>query len=106
MQYDKDLESVHKSLFLEVRAFLLSFDGIIETKKERITTYANKNGRICHLRTMPYGIDFGFLKGAKMKDELVFFTGKGKTIRVLQVKELDKDVVAYYIKLALEINGL
>lgn len=106
MQYNKDLQSEHKQLFLEARAFLLSFDGIIETKKQRITTYANKNGGICHLRTMPYGIDFGFLKGAKMKDELGFLTGKGKAIRVLQVKEFDKDVVAYYIKLALEINGL
>ena len=104
MQYDKDLKSVHKILFLEARAFLLSFDGIIETKKERITTYANKSGGICHLRTMPYGIDFGFLKGAKMKDELGFLTGKGKAIRVLRIKELDKDVVTYYIKLALEIN--
>ncbi|WP_271405594.1 hypothetical protein [Tenacibaculum soleae] len=106
MQYNKDLQSPHKALFLKARAFLLSFDGIIETKKERITTYANKNGGICHLRTMPYGIDFGFLKGAKMKDELGLFTGKGKVIRVLPVKEFDKNVVTYYIKQAIEINEL
>ncbi|CAM1370970.1 conserved protein of unknown function [Tenacibaculum soleae] len=84
----------------------MSFDGIIETKKERITTYANKNGRICHLRTMPYSIDFGFLKGAKMKDELGFFTGNGKVVRVLSVKEFDKNVVTYYLKQAIEINEL
>ncbi|WP_282124194.1 hypothetical protein [Algibacter mikhailovii] len=41
MQYDKDLQSGYKSLFLEARSFLLSFDGILETKKERITTYSN-----------------------------------------------------------------
>ncbi|WBX71099.1 hypothetical protein [Tenacibaculum retecalamus] len=106
MQYDKDLKSEHKKLFLKARVFLLSFKGITETKKERITTYANKNGGICHLRTMPYGIDFGFLKGAKMKDELGFLTGKGKAIRVLPVKEFDKNVVTYYLKQAIEINGL
>ena len=106
MQYDKDLKSEYKKLFLKAREFLLSFEGITETKKDRITTYANKNGGICHLRTMPYGIDFGFLKGAKMKDELGLLTGKGKAIRVLPVKEFDKNVVTYYLKQAIEINGL
>jgi hypothetical protein len=104
MQYDKDLLSTHKALFLKAREFLLSFNGIIETKKERITTYSNKNGGVCHLRTMPYGIDFGFLKGAKMKDELGLLTGKGKAIRVLPIKELDKNVVTYYLKQAIELN--
>ena len=104
MQYDKDLQSEHKELFLEAREFLLSFDGIIETKKERITTYSNNKGGICHMRTMPYGVDFGFLKGAKMEDDLGLLTGKGKSIRVLPQKELNKKAVEYYIKQALDIN--
>ena len=105
MQYDKDLQSIHKDLFLQAREFLLSFDGIIETKKERITTYSNKKGGICHMRTMPYGIDFGFLKGAKMEDKLGLLTGKGKAIRVLPQKELNKTAVEYYLKQALAINS-
>ena len=105
MQYNKDLQSEHKDLFLQARAFLLSFEGIIETKKERITTYSNAKGGICHMRTMPYGIDFGFLKGAKMEDKLGLLTGKGKAIRVLPQKELDKEAVEYYLKQALEINS-
>jgi len=105
MQYDKDLESEHKNLFLQAREFLLSFEGIIETKKERITTYSNDKGGICHMRTMPYGIDFGFLKGAKMEDKLQLLTGKGKAIRVLPQKELNKKAVEYYLKQALEINS-
>ena len=105
MQYDKDLQSEHKDLFLQARAFLLSFEGIIETKKERITTYSNKKGGICHMRTMPYGIDFGFLKGAKMEDKLGLLTGNGKAIRVLPQKELNKEAVEYYLKQALEINS-
>ena len=105
MQYDKDLASDHKDLFLAARAFLLSFEGIIETKKERITTYSNKKGGICHMRTMPHGIDFGFLKGAKMEDKLGLLTGKGKAIRVLPQAELDKKVVKYYLEQALAINA-
>jgi len=105
MQFEKDLKSPHKELFLEARAFLLSFEGIVETKKARITTYSNQKGGICHMRTMPYGIDFGFLKGAKMEDKFGLLTGKGKAIRVLPQKELDKTAVEYYLKQALEINS-
>jgi len=104
MQYNKDLESEHKILFLEARDFLLSFEGIRETKKERITTYSNEKGRICHLRTMSYGIDFGFLKGSRMEDKFGLLIGKGKSIRVLPQKKLDKKAVEYYIKQAIEIN--
>jgi len=105
MQYHKDLQSEHKDLFIEAREFLLSIEGIIETKKERITSYSNDKGGICHMRTMPYGIDFGFLKGAKMEDKFGLLTGKGKAIRVLQQKELNKKVVEYYLEQAIEINA-
>lgn len=106
MQYDKDLQSEHKDLFFQAREFLLSFDGIVETKKERITTYSNDNGGICHMRTMPYGIDFGFLKGARMEDKFGLLTGKGKAIRVLPQKaDLDKKAVEYYVKQAIQINA-
>ncbi|MGB5821775.1 MAG: hypothetical protein WBG90_19990 [Saonia sp.] len=105
MQYDKDIRSKHKQLFFEAREFLLSFDGIRETKKERITSYSNDKGGICHMRTMPYGIDFGFLKGAKMEDKLDILTGKGKAIRVLSQKILCKETIKYYLDQAIEINS-
>jgi len=106
MQYDKDLQSEHKRLFLQAREILLSFEGIVETKKERITTYSNKKGGICHMRTMPYGVDFGFLKGVKMMDRNGVLTGKGKAIRVLPQKgELDEELVRSFISQAIEINA-
>lgn len=58
------------------------------------------------MRTMSYGVDFGFLKGAKMEDEFGLLTGKGKAIRVLPQKaELDEAAINYYIKQAIEINA-
>jgi len=105
MQYNKDLESKHKLLFLEARDFLLSFDGIQETKKERITTYSNDKGGICHMRTMPHGIDIGFLKGAQMEDKLDLLTGNGKVMRVLPLKVLNKKAVSYYVNQAILINA-
>jgi len=105
IQFDKDLKSEFKDLFLSARELLLSYQGIVETKKERITTYSNEKGGICHMRTVPYGVDFGFLKGAKMQDDLGLLTGKGKAIRVLPQKELNIKAIDYYMKQAIEINS-
>ncbi len=105
MKFEKDLQSEYKNLFLDARDLLLSYEGFIEIKKERITTYSNDKGGICHLRTMPYGIDFGFLKGAKMEDRYSILTGKGKAIRVLQQKnQLNKEIIIYFINQAIRIN--
>ena len=60
MQFDKDLNSDHKDLFLSVRKTILSFDGIEEIKKNKITTYSYTGSALCHLRTMPHGVDVGF----------------------------------------------
>ncbi len=106
MQFEKDIQSPFKDLFIQAREILLSYEGIIETKKERITTYSNGKGGICHMRTMPYGVDFGFLKGAKMEDKFGLLTGKGKAIRVLAQKgELNEEIIKYFINQAIEINS-
>ena len=105
MQFDKDLESEHRELFLAARQLLLSYEGIIETKKERITTYSDAKGGICHMRTMIYGIDFGFLKGARMEDKFSSLTGKGKSIRVLPQKgSLEEEKIRYYLEQAIQLN--
>jgi len=67
-QFEKDMQSPNKDLFLKVRALLLAMDGVEETQKPRITTFSNNKGGICHLRTMPHGIDIGFLKGARPRE--------------------------------------
>ena len=105
MQFDKDMESEHKELFLESQSFLLSYNTVEETKKERITTYSTNNGGLCHMRTMAYGIDFGFLKGVKMEDKYGLLKGNGKVMRVLPLKMFDKEVVAYYLNQAIELNN-
>ena len=103
MQFDIDVDSKHKELFIIARELLLAF-GLIETKKERITTYSDKNGGICHMRTMPHGIDIGFLKGARMEDQFDALTGSGKVMRVLPLTSINKEKIEYYLKQALAIN--
>jgi hypothetical protein len=105
MQFDTDMKSEHKELFLAVRKLLLTFNGFKETKKDRITTYANENGGICHLRTMNHGIDIGFLKGARMEDKHGLLSGSGKVMRVLSLESINEEVIEYYINQAIEINA-
>ena len=105
LQFEKDMESPHRSLFEEGRRFLLSIDGIVETRKPRITTYSNSGGGICHLRTMPHGIDFGFLKGAKMIDIQSRLAGNGKAIRVLSLNKFELETVDYFLKQAISLNS-
>lgn len=100
MQYAKDLRSPHNGMFLEARAYLLR-KGLEETRKDRITTYSiNKRG-VCHLRTMPHGIDFGFLRGVHFEDPEQRLTGTGKTLRVLSMASLDTEVLEYYLAQAI-----
>lgn len=103
-QFEKDMQSPNKELFLKVRELLLTMDGIEETQKPRITTFSNKDGGICHLRTMPHGIDIGFLKGAKMTDAAGRLTGTGKAIRVLAMSNFEEDVCTYYLDQAITLN--
>ncbi len=104
-QFEKDMQSTHKDLFLSVRDLIQALDGVQETKKPRITTFSDANGGVCHLRTMPHGIDIGFLKGAKMTDAPGRLTGNGKAIRVLSLREFEQDLCAYYLAQALALNA-
>mgnify|MGYP005988413057 FL=1 len=106
MQFDKDLLSEHKDLFLNVRSLFLSQNGITETKKERITTYSYNKKGVCHLRTMPYGVDIGFLKGIKLTDHFHLLIGTGKTLRVLPIKAYNQMIIKHFITEAVEINKL
>lgn len=104
MQFEKDLSSPHKYLFLEARALLLSFEGVTEVKKPKITTYMYARSALCHMRTRPHGIDLGFLKGSLMHDDLGRLTGNGKYMRVLSMEQLDEASLLYYVAQALELN--
>ncbi|MEM7119043.1 MAG: hypothetical protein AAF614_41880 [Chloroflexota bacterium] len=79
-----------------------------ETQKERITTYSDTNGSICHMRTTKTGVDIGYLKGAKLIDRFGLLQGKTKKMRVqklLSADELNKEAVLDYITQSMLLNG-
>ncbi|MEZ8826674.1 hypothetical protein AB6E04_20155 [Vibrio amylolyticus] len=106
MQYDKDIQSDHKALFGLVRNLMIEHFKFVETRKQRITTYSNSNGGICHMRTTKEGLDIGFLKGARMTDTHLRLVGTGKVMRVLPVKAFDLAIITHYLEQAVSINLL
>lgn len=105
MQFDIDMKSKHKEQFCSVRHVLLEDYNLNETKKSRITTYADDKGGICHMRTMEHGIDIGFLKGVHMEDKYELLTGSGKVMRILSMSEPNIVQVQYYVDQAIAINA-
>lgn len=106
-QFEKDMASEFSELFLQIRDILLSFDGIVETKKPRITTYSDPNGGICHMRTTAKGVDIGYLKGAKIDDKFNQLAGKTKKMRVQTIPsqaKLDENIIRYYINQSIILN--
>jgi hypothetical protein len=103
VQFDIDVDSKYKYLFLNARKLLLT-SGLVETKKDRITTYSDKHGGVYHMRTMPHRIDIGFLKGARMNDQFELLKGSGKVMRVLPLTSIDKDTIEYCLNQAPAIN--
>jgi len=105
MQYDKDMKSPHKKLFLATRDLLLAIEGVQETKKEKITTYSYNGSGLCHMRTMPHGIDLGFLKGTQLGDKYGLLHGDTKRMRILSMEKLKKKELKYYLEEAICKNS-
>ncbi len=105
MQFEKDMESPHKKLFLAVRELLLEIEGVQETKKEKITTYSYNGSGLCHMRTMPHGIDLGFLKGFQLGDKYGLLHGDSKRMRILSMSEMTKKELKYYLDEAISKNS-
>ena len=105
MQYEKDLVSPHKKLFLAARKVLLEIDGVEETKKEKITTYSYNGSGLCHMRTMKNGIDIGFLKGFQMEDKYSLLHGDAKRMRILSLNKMMSKELKYYLDEAVAKNS-
>ncbi len=104
MQFDVDIQSEYKELFLKVRKYLLAIEGVEERKTPRITSYYLGGSGLCHVRTTADGVDIGFLKGAQFRDEFGCLKGNSKKMRVLAITGFDKTIFNYYLQQAILIN--
>ncbi|NQZ30790.1 MAG: DUF1801 domain-containing protein [Oceanospirillaceae bacterium] len=104
MQFDKDLKSEYKQLFLQVRSLLLEDNNVSESKKARITTYHYAGSGLCHVRTMANGVDIGFLKGVLLEDKFGGLKGSGKKIKVFHINKPSYQELTYYINQAKQLN--
>jgi len=86
---------------------LHDFGNVEETKKARITTYADDNGGICHVRTTKSSVDVGFLKGAFILDLYGLLQGNTKKMRVMSIspeQSLNEETLKHYIDESRKLN--
>lgn len=83
MQFDKDLNSPHAQLFLDVRQWILRQIGEDAQEKysDNITSFVNPLGGFCYLKTTAEGVHIGWFRGVNFEDSYGVLGGKGKTIR-------------------------
>lgn len=90
MQFDKDLNSPHAELFLEVRRLVLEAIGAEarEQLKDNITSYFSPLGGVCYLKTRGDGVRIGWFRGAHIADVYGVLGGQGKTLRGQSVRQI------------------
>ncbi len=104
MQFEIEMRSKHKALFLEIRDVLLSFDGVKEVINTRSVCYHTSRGGLCHLKTTAEGVDVGFFRGTRMEDAYGMLWGAGKSKKFISLKKMNEEALIYYVVQALEIN--
>jgi hypothetical protein len=70
-----------------------------------VVAYSYNGAGLCHMRTMPHGVDIGFLKGFKMEDRYGLLHGETKRMRVLSLEALLPEELEYYLKEAIAKNS-
>ena len=103
MQFDKEMQSPHRDLFLQVRELLLDFDGVFERRNPKTTSYWTNKGCVCHIKSTKAGIDLGFTRGVLMEDAFGRLSGNRKFKRHLLLREMEENVLTYYVVQALEL---
>ncbi|WP_072680288.1 hypothetical protein [Arcobacter sp. LA11] len=103
MQFDKDLNSEHAELFLEVRGLIKKSIGkeVKEKYSKNITSFFTKEGGFCYIKTYQDYIHIGWFRGISLDDKYNLLFGNGKTIRGQRVRKLDsttKKAIKYYIE--------
>ena len=108
MQIDKDLNSEHAELYMDVREFITSeIELYVEKVKEKysdnITTLYGTGlcSAFCYLRVKDDFVWIGWFNGTRIVDKFRHFFGDGKQIRGQKVKFLDdgcKEAISYYVE--------
>ena len=91
MQYDIDINGPYKELFLYVRELLLSFEDVKERRTTHLTSFYCEGSGICYIKTGDDGLTIAMFKGAFLHDPYKLFSGSGKTIRHMYMKD-EKDI--------------
>ncbi len=85
VQFNVNVNSEQKALSRQVRG-CLPLAWLVDIKKERPATYADKSLRVRNTRQ--YGVEIGLLKHARTKDDFRLPAGSCKIMRAFALKPM------------------
>ncbi|NJB72183.1 hypothetical protein GGR42_002674 [Saonia flava] len=101
--YIKKLKSPQKEICSELREIIFrTFPNIIEEMKWGVPSYANGKYYLVALKNH---VNMGFSIKDLSKEEIALFQGKGKTMRIIEIrskKEIDEVKIVNLLKLVKE----
>lgn len=107
MQYEIDITSEHRNLFLYLREIILSHIKISEVKNAKQTSYKDGYSTVCMMRVRQGLVRVSFANGTKMQEQFPLLKGDSKIVRYLEfreVKEVDVELFEAMIKESLILN--
>mgnify|MGYP000020375661 CR=1 FL=1 len=107
MQFDLDIRSGNKELFLHLRLLILSFDEVKEKKNAKQTSYYDTYSAVCFLRVREGRVRLSFANGARMNEQFKGLSGGSKIVRFLEfssIEDVDEARVQLMIEESLLLN--
>ena len=116
MQYDLDMRSEYREIFIALRDIVLSNEYVHEKKNDKQTAYYDQYSAVCFLRpdrTCNNGYCISFAKGHKLQATFPTLKGSGKITRHLYFNSVNdinkknlKDIIDETIILNIEAYEL
>jgi len=90
LQFDQDISSKQRELFLYIRKIILSFTQIKEIKNAKQTSYKDNYSTVCMMRVRQEAVRVSFANGTRMKEQFPELLGDAKIVRFLEFQTINE----------------
>ncbi len=107
MQFEIDIQTDHKNLFLHLRSLILAFACITEKRNAKQTSYYDNYSAVCFLRVRRNRVRLTFANGAKMSEQFIALLGTAKIVRYLEftaIEDVNEEEIIKMIEESLLLN--
>lgn len=107
MQFDIDMQGIHAEIFRKTRKIILGYEGMIEIRNGKQTSYRDAYSMIVMLRGRGKEFILSFGNGVKLQELYPTLKGNGKIVRHLafsSIHDLDEVMLRGLIEESLILN--